>query len=136
MSTNYGTDTDAITTLPRRRAVCSGPRNVGNALARRLSTPAGALLAISPEYGDGYGYDLRALLNSSFSPAQEADARAAITAQALADERIASVDVGFDLDRRASTLTVSLEVELAEGEAFVLVLAVSALTVEILRNAP
>lgn len=135
LTMDYGTDTNSVETLPLRRSLCSGARNVGNALARRLQTPFGSLTAISDDYGGDYGYDVRELLNGSFSPAEEARASAQISAQCLADERVADVEVEFVLDASLSTLTISLDITLTDGGTFTLVLGVSSLTVEILRNA-
>lgn len=133
MATDYGIDIDMVDDMPLKATFASGARNVGNALARRLMTPHGALTAIDPEYGADYGYDLRALLNAGFTPARENEARAFIVAECLKDARVESVKVAFALVE--PDLAVTLEVTLVEGQVFDLVLQVSALTVAVLRNA-
>lgn len=107
--------------------VVSGWRNLGNALARRLTTPYGSLF-----YDPDYGYDLRALLNAAVRDTGRIAAR--IVKEMLKDKRVAraTADVRFDGD----TITVHIGITpKGENPAFSMVMNVSQVTVETLLKA-
>lgn len=99
--------------------------NVLCALARRYRTTRGTLF-----YDSEYGFNLLELVGEDVSEAQLAIAKNEIALEAEKDERVltASADVASNPN---GTLTVTVSVTLRDGETFTLVLAVSALTVEI-----
>jgi phage baseplate assembly protein W len=106
--------------------VITGPRVVAEAVARRLETPRGRL----PE-DPNYGYDLRILLNGSFTAADLARHESAIAAEAEKDPRVERADATLSLgaDRR---LVARVVLHTAEGP-FALVLDVSQVSVALLR---
>lgn len=126
-----GVDVDTAFGLPRRWNLCTGSKNVGNAIARRLSTPRGSL----PSDLD-YGYDVRALLNSGLTRAGMSQAKGAITAQVEKEERVLSVaDIAFVFDTTtpAPTLKIGMNVDTDTGP-FALVLAVSQVSIDVLQG--
>lgn len=133
MATDYGRAGNVVSDLERRSTLVSGARNVANAIARRLTTPHGSLTVINPEYGQDYGFDVRGLLNSRLTPVQRASAQSSIEAECLKDERVDSATAELNFDAAASTLELTIDGTLTDGTAFQLVLAVTAVSVEILR---
>lgn len=113
MATDLGVDVDATDDVPLRWAPCSGFKNLGNALVRRL------LFLIE-------------FVNAGLSDADLENLRARITAAVSADPRVQAVSsIGFALTQGA--LKVSLLIETADGP-FPLVLVATAVTVDILNN--
>ena len=106
----------------------TGWRGLGQALGRRLITPRGSLLD-----DDAYGYDLRSRLNDTFTAAELAQLGAVVRRELEADERVESATAAVTFAQ--GTLTVRAAVQTAEGP-FRLVLAVSAVTTEILAAEP
>lgn len=127
MATDYGTDVSALPDLDPTFALRSGRAVVGEAVARRLSTPRGSL-----PYDDDYGFDLRELLGASLSPADVSRVQSAIVAEAEKDERVRGARAQLTFAPTSGTFTCSLLLDLADGP-FSLVLAVSAVSVEVLR---
>lgn len=105
----------------------SGASAVAQAVARRLITPAGALM-FHPEYG----YDIRGTLNDDATERTPFQIQTAIEAEALKDERVLSVDVETDFNARTGKTTVRLLGESAFG-TFSLVLGVDDVTAEVLE---
>ena len=103
--TDFGVDIGGWQSLAPVWPLASGRLNLCYAIARRLTTPLGTL-DDHPEYG----YDVRALLNWGFSPAELAAAQASIQAQCLEDERVqdATVSIALPTDGRM-TITIALE---------------------------
>ncbi|HEY8922881.1 MAG TPA: hypothetical protein VIU64_00800, partial [Polyangia bacterium] len=103
--TDFGTDIAGWQYLAPVWGLASGRLNLCYAIARRLTTPAGAL-DDHPEYG----YDIRQLLNDDFTAPKLSAARASIQAQCEADERVqsAAVSVSLPADGRM-TITIQLE---------------------------
>jgi hypothetical protein len=125
--TDYGTDFSCTTDLDTTLSTVSGPMVVVEAVVRRWSTPTGALL------GDpNYGFDLSAYCNADVAPRDIAQLVSSLNAEAEKDERVlectSSAVLGSD-----DVLTVTANLTLLDGETFTLVLAVSAVTVELLR---
>lgn len=123
-----GTDVSTFPDLDPTFAPLIGPRVVAEALARRLTTPRGSLLG-QPDYG----IDVRDALNEGVSRASLFALKASIEAEAEADPRVAEVDVSLTFDPAAGSLRIVVAGTTAAGP-FELVMAVTALTVEILTR--
>lgn len=107
----FGIDVDAVTDVPLDWALCSGLRNLGNALARRLGTVLGAL-ASDPNYG----FDLRDMLVAGVDQSTFGAFRGQIVAEIEKDERVSAVSsIDFDFDDGTQQLAISIEVETALG---------------------
>jgi hypothetical protein len=124
-----GVDFDVLSNFPKSMVLVSGRRNLANALARRLQTPAGFLAAAFDGDPD-YGFDVRSRLNQSDSPAELGALEADIKAEVEKDERVLSAEVAVAFTFATGTLEVEIEVEDGEGP-FELVLTVSALSTEL-----
>lgn len=123
--TDLGTDIstpDALDLDPQLSLV-SGFEQLGQHLARAITTPTGGLID-----DDAWGIDVRDWLNDV--PPSTATAAARVRSQWLADPRVEDCDVIATFE--GATLSITGSVETAEGP-FALVLAVSAVTVESLR---
>ena len=124
---DLGTDiaTPNAADLDPSLGLVSGLRGLGEALARRLVTPRGSLLD-----DPGYGTDVRSWLNSSLDARRMQLIASLVREELLADERVADakVTVAFAAPR----LTITARVRSSEGP-FTLILAVSAVTVDLLR---
>lgn len=118
MATDYGTDWDCVTDINPYGTTVSGPECVAQAIARRLQTPEGGLLD-----DPSYGYDLRALINTSLSDAEVLSVRTAVEAQCLQDERVDSAEVEVSLTDEVLTITVYPT--LVGGETFELTFQLS-----------
>jgi len=119
-----GSDFGGVVDLDPAMPVVAGRLCLAQALARRLTTPAGSLL------GDpNYGYDTRLLLNAPFNAAF---VEARITDECLKDERVEDVDVTVSFDRTTSTVTVAIVVTPSADAVFEFTLNVSQLRVELL----
>jgi hypothetical protein len=90
MSTNYGSDVSATTSLRTGRLV-TGARLVAESAFRRLITPRGMLRGGEEEAN--FGLDLTELVGGVTSSAEEATIPGRVQAELLKDERIESVDV-------------------------------------------
>jgi hypothetical protein len=125
--TDYGTDIAGSTIVGPIFGVASGLVNLANAWVRRLSTARGAL---SPE-DDGYGLDLRMWIGRRNTPTSRDALRAMIKAQLEQDPRASHVDVVVSFS--GSTMGIEISGETVAGEAFDMVVGVTALTVELLN---
>jgi hypothetical protein len=106
----------------------TGPRVALEGIARRLSTPAGALAHAGLP---NYGFDLMALAGKRMSPIAVARAQARIADEASKEQGV----IGVTATITALSLTafhVSLSVRLADGP-YTLVLSVSDVSVAVLR---
>lgn len=129
---DYGTDIatiapDGSIDLDPYFRVVSGSTVVSHAIVKRLVTPPGGLLD-----DEDYGYDLRALVHGSTSKPELDSAVAEIEAQCLADERVS--DATITLSASGGVLTCRVQVVLVDGQTLRLVLAVSAVSVEVLEG--
>jgi phage baseplate assembly protein W len=104
----------------------SGHALLGEALARRLSTPRGTLF-----YAPEYGRDVRIYLSETLTGDALARIAAEVEAEVERDERVTKASATVTAPT-LEQLQIALSLETGEGP-FTLVLAVSAVTVEILR---
>ena len=122
-----GTDVDCRSDPGKSFAIASGTANLGNALARRLTTPRGALL-----YDPGYGVDIRRYLNAGFTDAQLGQVKSEIAAEVSKDDRVQNPDVTVVADAARASLSITIISELAPGAPFAFVFRVDKLTVDFL----
>jgi hypothetical protein len=115
VATDFGVDVDASVDVPLRWGLCSGKKNLGNALVRRL-------LFLRSYVNAGLSNDALSELKKRTKDAVEADPRV----QALSS-------FAFSLNAPTGILTVEIVVDTADGP-FALVLGVSSVTVDILNN--
>lgn len=104
----------------------SGGRCLCEALARRLVTPRGSLLNFP-----SYGYDLRQWVNDDLDAADLCAIEVAAAEECRADERVNDVQLAatFADDRLSLAGTVTS----VTGKTFRMVLAISAVSVVLLR---
>jgi hypothetical protein len=107
-------------------ALKSGFALLGERLVNRFTTPRGALF-----YDPGYGRDLRLYLNEGLTDAALAQLAAEAEAEAEAEEGITKATATVTTPA-VDSLRIELALETSEGPLR-LVLAVSAVTVELLR---
>jgi phage baseplate assembly protein W len=123
-----GGDLDVVTDLPGPYfRVASGLRNIGNALARRLTTERGGLF-----YAPNYGLDVRRYLNAGMTPQQLAQVQGDIADEVGKDPRIENPTVTVVQNLPAMTMRITIACELAEGP-FEFVIGVTSLTVQLLN---
>lgn len=142
MSTNigdFGSDLSCVSDLTPQMLVVSGNRLVGEAVARRLQTPKGALLDDS-----NYGFDITALLNADVGQGDIGRIQAGITAECQKDQRIlvANTTCVFRTATKQTSPSIPtglgyLEITIAiitRLGPFTLVLAATQVTVSILQT--
>ena len=128
--TEFGVDLSALSNagdLDPKFPTQTGYANLGEAIARRLSTPRGGLF-----YAPNYGTDIRDMLNDSMTPDRIAQIQGSVEAEALKDDRVLSAQCVASFSFAASTLAVNLQLATAAGP-FRLVLGVTSVTVSILN---
>jgi len=124
--TDFGTDFSALPDLSF--VLQSGQANLAEAIARRLMTPRGGLF-----YDPTYGMDLRGYLNEALTDATRYEIETLVAAECEQDERVlAATATVVEGAPNSRTIQVSIELETAAGP-FRLILAVSAVAVEVLR---
>ena len=123
--TDYGTDLACVTDLETTLGVVSGTRVVAEAIARRLQTPRGTLIG-DPDYG----FDLTGYCNDELGAGGLAWISSQIVAECTKDERVIEASAELELDA-GDVMTATIKLALAT-EGITLVLAVSAVTVELL----
>lgn len=126
---DYGRDlacvTDLDTTLTETEP--GGRRIVAEAIARRLQTPKGGLI------GDpNYGFDLAGYCNDEYTAANLDWIRSQVVAECEADERVTAATCELSVTSDVMTATIALSL-VDDPTLLTLVLAVSAVTVELLR---
>ena len=126
---DYGTGVDGISDLPLIFRPVSGLRNLGNDLARRLQIPRGSL-----PWDLNCGFDVRALLREGALLSNILAVQSAIEAECEKDERVTSCSAQVTYIEAAASLTIVLQITPSSGPTFTLVLAVSDVTVAILRG--
>jgi phage baseplate assembly protein W len=126
--TDYGSDISTLPDLDETFSPISGRRAVAEAIARRLSTPRGAL-----PFHPTYGLDLRQWLNARASDATAFALTANIEAECEADERVLRASAAVVFEPATTSMRIAINLELADGP-FKLVLGVSQLDVQILET--
>lgn len=129
--TSLGVDIDAVNDLPLRFNLVTGNKNLGNAIARRLTTTRGALSNISPSYGPNYGFDIRQFLLSGQTPSTLTQMQVAISSEVEKDERVLSVSTTVIFNQQLQSAKVTIYVTTQSGP-FQLILNVNQVTVDIL----
>lgn len=126
MATDYGNDTEAVfdTTYARRQV--DGETMMGQAMARRLVTPRGALW-----YAPQYGYDLRQFLKGPVPAVAVVNGN--VENELLKDERVEDVTADTSFDQNSEALAVHVVGRGALGP-FDLTISIDAVSVEILRE--
>lgn len=128
MATDYGTDVYCIEDLDPAFSLVRGKRVVSQACLRRLGTPRGGLF-----YDPEYGFDLRQFANSSFGEAESFQVSSGIQSELVKDERVRSCTAQATFDADLEKLSVIIDV-VSENGPFRLILAVSAVTIEVLAS--
>ena len=118
MATDYGTDVSTLPDLDETFAPLTGPAVVAQHIARSLADHR-------------RGVDLRRWLNDSFDAARTYQLQQTIEAQCLADERVLSAEVSVT-QPTLHDLQIIIALRLFQGRPFRLVLAVTAVSVELL----
>jgi len=129
MADALGVDFDVLDDFPTSFVLTSGRKNLAQALARRLMTPAGFLQRAHGGDAD-YGYDLRGMLNQAQTLDQIASIEAAVKGQVQLDERVNAVEVTATFTLATSTLSVDILVQDDEGP-FRLVVSVTEATADL-----
>lgn len=125
----YGVDIAVLNDIPKNFALVGGRLNVCYALVRRFSTRRGSLF-----YDLDYGLDLREYLSAGVTDEELSNLPEMIRLEAEKDPRVQSAEVGVRFERATQRLTITIRAQSATGP-FSLVLAVSAVTVELLDAA-
>jgi phage baseplate assembly protein W len=119
----YGVDIDCLNGHGFVWALASGPRNVANAIGRRLITPRGGLF-----YDPDYGFDVREYLGVALTRGKLAELIQGVESEALKDVRVQAVVAAVTVTGNPSTaLKLSLSITLADGPAFDMILSIAAL---------
>jgi hypothetical protein len=129
---DYGSDLSLVDDLTPNMTVVSGLRLVGEAIARRLQTPHGALLDDSL-----YGFDVTGLVNADMSTGDVAALNAGIRTECLKDQRVTSAKVTSQFIEQVPPSLGYLEITISLGTSsgpFKLVLAADQVTVAILQT--
>lgn len=125
---DFGTDVSTFPVFDVTGRTISGVRAVAECSLRRFTTPHGSL-----EYDPDFGRDMRDLLNDDFDDADLPAEAGAAEAELEKDERVLTANVTLDLDRSASSLTLSAGGTLADGRPFQFVLAIADVSSDILK---
>jgi len=121
-----GVDLDCIADTGKSFTLAKSVRNIGNALARRLTTPRGGLF-----YDGNYGIDVRSYLNAGMTSGQISQVQADIAAEVSKDPRVENPIVTVTTDLPAASMSITIACEIADAP-FEFQVAVSALTVELI----
>lgn len=126
--TDYGTDLSCLSDLTPTMQLVSGPDVVVQAAYRRITTPMGGLLSAP----SATTVDVRDLVDSTLVSGSTAYFNSQISQAIEADDRVFSADVSSTITDEL--VTSEVKITLSTGETFALVLAVSSLTVELLKS--
>lgn len=125
VSVFYGSDTTCLDDLPLIDTQVTDPRVlIGQRIARRLTTPRGALALINDD--PDFGWDVRQYINAKLTEAQKASAARVIQDEVLKDQQVEAATVSFSVSN-AGAVYIRLDVA-ASGGPFSLTLSVSQLT--------
>jgi len=126
---NFGTAISCVNDIARDGRMVTGFVVVGQAIARRWSTPRGRLIGFP-----NYGFDLTQYVNADMSARDIAGLRAGAEAEAEKEEEVDRCIVSAVLED-AGLLTITGMVDTAEGP-FELVVAASAVSLELISITP
>lgn len=107
-----------------------GPQAVIESCARRLMTPRGFL-----RWGPNYGYDLMSKMAARMSPIQRERLKADIAQELEKDERVLKCSVLDFVHLGPGRWHIPIRIELSSSSSYTFVIAVSDLTIELLREA-
>lgn len=107
---SLGVDLDSVFDITPHFKLVEGLPNLGRALARRLSTPRGAL-----SYDLDYGLDLRQYLHADVTSAAVANLAAAVAAECEKDRRVRQARVALAYDPALRRLRVTVRGTSVEG---------------------
>lgn len=129
--TYYGSATQCVDDLPLISTQTTSPALIiGQRIARRLTTPRGALALIGDD--PNFGFDVRQYINAKLTAQQRATAESDVTNEILKDEQVLSADVSMVI---ADNGNVSLEIKFtAAAGPFSLTLNVSQVTAALVFN--
>jgi hypothetical protein len=125
----FGTDIDVISDLPASFVLADGPRNLANAIARRLDTPAGALIGIGDDAD--YGFDIRSRLNADLTMVELQALIGQVERECLKDERVQAAAVAPSYSFAAYALALDITLTTAAGP-YRLVLGIGTASVDVL----
>jgi phage baseplate assembly protein W len=125
---DLGTDIYCVDDIDPAFAIVSGTRALSQAIARRLSTPRGALF-----YDLDYGFDLTAFLNADIDDRLLFQIGVGVENEARKDERVRDATATVTYDKQTEKLSVVVQGSASDGP-FQLILSVDAVTVDILRD--
>lgn len=128
---NYGQDTYDLTDLPLIDTQIDGITNIALRIARRLTTPYGALGAINDD--PDFGYDVFQLLNIASNQGLLIAARSDIETECLKDEEIQ--DATVDLESQGSGISITVDLTASTGP-FQLVMNIQDVTYATLQINP
>ena len=123
---NFGVSIDGTVDSAKTWAISSGIKNLGNAIARRLTTESGSLF-----YDLAYGYDIRSLLGAPITDQVRQNAARKIEEQCAQDERISQAVATIEQSDPQS-LVITVRGTLSDASSFTLVLGINQLTVALL----
>lgn len=126
-ASDTGIDIDCIVDVGTSLSVARGTRNIGNALARRLTTPRGGLF-----YDPNYGLDVRNYLSAGFTPQALAQVQSDVASEVSKDPRVENPTVTVAPNIQAASMQIAVTCDLAEGP-YEFVFGVSKLTVDLLK---
>lgn len=106
---DLGSDFSGILDVDPALTVVSGTRCLAEALARRLTTPAGRLLG-DPDYG----HDIRQYINAAIINTTRIEL--AIENECLKDERVEGIEASVTFDKLTQTLTAEILVTVSDDE--------------------
>lgn len=121
---NYGQDTYDLDDLPVIDTQVIGTQNLGLRLARRLTTPYGALAIINDD--PDFGYDIYQLLNTKYDQQIISAAISDIEAECLKEEEVQFANVSINVDQNVITIIVNITPSI--NEPFTLVLNIGDVT--------
>ncbi len=127
---DYGQDVSTFPDLDVTGRTISGARCVAECTLRRLTTEEGTL-----DYDRDFGRDIRDLLNADVTPKEIRREEIRVANEIEKDERVLRADVTMTLDEQKQTLTIRVGGELVDAESFDFVLAITAVSAEILKAA-
>ena len=125
MTTFYGSDTSCVSDVGLVDVQVTNPNVlIGQRIARRLTTPRGALAAVGDD--PNFGWDVRQLVNAQLGPSSIAQAQHQISAECTKDEQVQSASVTI-AQGAGGAVTITVLLTAATGP-FTLTLNVNALT--------